>query len=518
MKTFFTFLLLCLNIILFGQAGTLDKTFGIKGKVISQNFGNCYAMAIQNDGKIVAGGVGYTTIDGFSIARYNTNGTLDSSFGKTGWFILNYKNYSNETIVSISILPDGKILLAGNLLLLCRLMPNGDLDSSFGNKGWSASNFGYTQQITKKMLVQADGKIILAGYVFKTDYKHRDILLARYHPNGKLDSTFGNSGKIIQDFGGDEAAYSAVLQRDGKIILGGANTGKTYLHKNNFGLIRYLPNGILDSTFGADGHVITRIEPFYSSVNDLQIQADNKIIAIGTASSYYPLANTSSNYMSVSRFNIDGSLDSSFGIAGKANTRLKFKNIFGTCVSIQEDGKILAGGFQYGSEQPDTNSNFILVRYNIDGSYDSLFGKRGIAITDFGKLDRSWAALQQSDGKIVMAGQSFDNYGYSFAISRYNGNVLKPFAKNTSSSNNSNEEFKLKSYPNPSHNGKFTIDLGEQRNNIRITVTDNNGRQVYTKQVNSAQTLSFGLNKPKGIYFLQVSFDGGKNNSQLVIE
>ncbi|AVH63458.1 putative Ig domain-containing protein [Nostoc sp. 'Peltigera membranacea cyanobiont' N6] len=363
----------------------LDPSFDSDGKVTT-NLGSTdigRSIALQDDGKILVAGV---SNNNFAVVRYKSDGTLDSSFGSAGK--VNTNLGSTDIAYSIALQGDGKILVAGvsgNNFAVVRYKSDGTLDSSFGSAGKVNTNLGSTD-IGYSIALQGDGKILVAGV------SGNNFAVVRYNSEGTLDSSFGSAGKVITNLGSTDIGYSIALQGDGKILVAGVSN-------NNFAVVRYKSDGTLDSSFGSAGKVITNLggtDIGYS----IALQADGKIIVAGSSSSNF----------AVVRYKSDGTLDSSFGSAGKVITNLGGTDI-GYSVSVQADGKIIVAG--------SSSSNFALVRYKSDGTLDTDFNTTGIITTDIGTNSTDSAyALTQHDGTIIVAGVSANN----FAVARYRVN------------------------------------------------------------------------------------------------
>jgi uncharacterized delta-60 repeat protein len=386
--------------------GDLDPTFGSGGKVTTDVGGSdgAQAVAIQGDGKVVAAGLGNFAGPGtgdFALARYNPDGSLDTSFGSGGKVTTDFGGFDAASAVAIQ--PDGKIIAAGRSgsgdFALARYNPDGSLDSSFGSGGKVTTDFGGFDSAFGVAL-QADGKIVAAGQGASSG----DFALARYNPDGSLDPTFGSGGKVTTDFAPFEAATAVTIQADGKIVTTGSTSS------GDFALLRYKPDGSLDTSFGSGGIVSTTFGFASAFGGALALQPDGKIIAAGRAGTDFLLA----------RFNpADGSLDSSFGSGGIATTSFGgavFDAAFG--VVLQPNGKIVAAGGTFNSFSPPA-ADFALARYMPDGSLDSSFGSGGTLTTDFGGFDIGFGVALQADGKIVAAGQG--GSGSDFALARYLG-------------------------------------------------------------------------------------------------
>ncbi|HEX8089323.1 MAG TPA: hypothetical protein VF762_10745, partial [Blastocatellia bacterium] len=403
--------------------GSLDTSFGTDGKQTTEFSGyedTATGMAIQPDGKIVLAGISRSA-DGadnsdFALARYNPNGGLDPSFGSGGKVTTDVSG-SFEGASAVALQPDGKIIAAGggNTGILMRYNADGSLDSSFGASGKIITS---TTISIRAIALRSDGKIVAAGFVFTTAPKSSyDFAVSRYNADGSLDVSFGKAGTTVTDFFGlNDFAASCVLSPDGKIIVGGRATrdGPIFDGDYDFGLARYNENGSLDLAFGDGGKAIADFSSIRDEATGITLQPDGKILAVGQ------YIDATSTRLALARFNLDGSLDATFGARGKLATPLKSGSP-DIVVTLQGDGKIIVGGA----------SGFTLVRYNPDGSHDQSFHSRGTTSTNFfNRDDLAFAVAVQADGKIVAAGYAQDqNRNALFALARYNldGNLDPTF-------------------------------------------------------------------------------------------
>jgi uncharacterized delta-60 repeat protein len=276
---------------------------------------------------------------------------------------------------------------------------DGDIDPSFGSGGKVVGDFG-----CEALALQSDGKIVAAGS-FRTaiDPFDLDFVLERYNSDGSRDATFGVSGKALTDLGGLDYLEAIALQPDGKIVAAG-DSQTIDPFDPDFALARYNTDGSLDVGFGSGGKVLTDLDGD-DYLNAVALQLNGKIVAAG----YRSLRGTNSD-LALVRYNADGSLDATFGAGGKVLTDFGGYD-HGNAIALQPDGKIVvAGGSTYVS--PD-NPDFVLVRYNADGSLDPSFGSGGKVLIDFGAS----AMVLQPDGKIVAAGTAD---GPDFVLARYN--------------------------------------------------------------------------------------------------
>jgi uncharacterized delta-60 repeat protein len=217
------------------------------------------------------------TCNDFVVARYNANGTLDTSFSGDG-----KQTTKLGVTTGVAIQGDGKIIAVGSGgpdsddFALARYNPNGSLDTSFSGDGKQLTDFGGLDAANAVAL--QGGKIVLAGSGSLGGTGGDDFALARYKPNGSLDATFSGDGKQTTDFGSADAANAVALQADGKIVAAGRGAGE-----GDFALARYRANGSLDTTFSADGQQTTNFgfPTQIGGASGVALQGDGKIVAVG---------------------------------------------------------------------------------------------------------------------------------------------------------------------------------------------------------------------------------------------
>lgn len=356
----------------FNSDGSLDNTFGLKGKVmtfISTNSVSAGPIAIQPDGKIVgAGSVNFSP--NILVVRYNPDGSLDNSFGSGGFTILTPPNLSGAA--GIGIQTNGEIVVgtSGNntsqlLFGVVRLTAGGVLDSSFGSGGVASAPIGTSQGGAAGgafgMGIQSDGKILVSGLVAVG--LTTEMGLVRFNSDGSLDNSFGTQGRTGAGFGSGNFALGTpalAIQPDGKILVGGQAAIPSIIgFLDDFGIVRFTTNGSLDMTFGDGGEVIT-------PVGDSVQEQDNGVVSL----------------------------------------------------VLQASGKIVAAGIA----SDGTNDQYAVLRYNPDGSLDTSYGSAGATIVDFadGGNDKAAALALDSAGRAVVAG----NANGSFGLVRLLGDVL----------------------------------------------------------------------------------------------
>lgn len=275
------------GIVRYQSDGSLDPTFGSGGIVLLDNAVD-RAAVLQPDGKIVCGGGGFFFAENnFQLTRLNPDGSPDASFGKDGQVTIDF-NGSADGIFGLALQPDHKIVAAGvsstapsdgtsENFATARLLPDGSLDSSFGLGGKVTTDFANLSDYAFSVAAQPDGKIILAGRA-EGSTNNWDFGLVRYNADGSLDQSFGNGGKLLTPFGVGDAAYAVKLQPDGKIVAAGVRGGSS----TSFAVARYGSDGAPDTTFGGTGNTVV----FFQGLDEargLLVQPDRKIVAIGTA-------------------------------------------------------------------------------------------------------------------------------------------------------------------------------------------------------------------------------------------
>ena len=406
----------------------LDVGFGIAGKTSStepggpgtRGFGgDRSAMALQADGKIVM--VGGTFTD-FILARFNADGSLDTSFGIDGKVTteMGGGDFEQEEALGVAIQADGKIVVVGHTSIhtsppapklpptfaLARYTSDGNLDPSFGTGGRVSAN---VNGIAYAVVIQPDGKIVVAGefsFASSNGSDFSDFTVARFNSNGSLDLGFGGSGtgQVATDIGSSSnSARNIALQANGAIVVSGKPPGSQpgFDHTD---IARYTASGLLDASFGSGGK-LTLVGVDVGQ--GLARQADGKFVMVGSV--IEATVPATARFL-LKRLNLDGGPDTTFGNAGTVETAFTQSATAGG-VALQGDGKVVVVGTRAFS----ANANFIVARYNANGSVDTGFGIDGnLSIDFFGFNDIGENVLVQPDGKIVVSGQAqhnFDGYG-----------------------------------------------------------------------------------------------------------
>ena len=415
--------------------GDLDAGFAGTGKTttaIAFGFDMGSSVAVQPDGKILVGGTAwddnFETV--FAVARYNSNGTLDGTFGSGGKVrVFDFFNWGNK--VDIALQADGKIVLVGGVNAsatdfgLLRLNANGTLDGSFGTGGSVVCDFFGGHDVANAVALQADGKIVVGGFATNAS-GNLDLAVARFDAAGSLDPGFGTGGKMTVDyFGSTDQANGVAIQTDGKIVLAGTAWG--YLTSDSdYVVIRLNADGSVDVAFGTGGTTMISFAA-HDEGNAVSIQTDGKIVVGGAAGTDSMLTSD----FGLARLDTNGNLDPGFGTAGKVTTDFFSALDRGNDILIQPDGKIVA----VGDINPDTidieaHVDFGVARYDASGVLDGTFGSGGKVVTDFGNIDSAAGVAFTPDCKIVAAGYTWPlaTGDIDFAVARYNssGCVIEP--------------------------------------------------------------------------------------------
>ena len=501
-KTFLLALCFAFPLASFSQDGSLDNTFGTNGIVATPNDGDINASAIQTDGKIIAAGGRYNgeIFEGiFTLSRYNTNGSLDNTFG-IGGIVTTIIGNQVSNILSIKIQADGKIVAAGYygsvsqaVFALTRYNTNGSLDNTFGTNGLVTTSIG-TSSFLSDIALQTDGKIVAVGSS-RVGSSQNIFTLCRYNTNGSLDNTFGSEGIVTTSIGTESFAGAVAIQTDGKIVAAGMGLSGS---PSYFALTRYNTNGSLDNTFGIGGIVSTSIGSTSDADADaIAIQTDGKIVVAGQGK------NGAQHHFALTRYNTNGSLDNTFGIGGIISTSIgTLSRIYD--IAIQTDGKIVAAGYS----DIGTQYNCVLTRYVINGSLDITFGINGIVTTSIGTSSSLASGIEiQTDGKIVAVGSASDAGG-QILLARYNNSLTGDISEY------SNKTSQISIYPNPFSN-TTTLKTDNLFENATFIVYNTLGEQVRKIDNISGQTFTFYReNLDEGIYFYHLK----ENNKMLSVD
>jgi uncharacterized delta-60 repeat protein len=407
-------------------AGQLDLSFSQDGRVTTDwasgsDDDNAYAVAVQSNGKIVAAGQHTNesmTDSNFAVARYNSNGSLDTNCIGDGKLTTNLGAY--DKAFDVAIQPDGKIVVVGDTCinvdtdLVCdvaivRYRPGGSLDTTFSGDGKQIIDFaGQTNGAEGGLAIQSDGKIVFAGFVVYAAQGNSDFAVYRLNSDGSLDTAFGGHGRVSFDFGNatwSDIAQDLAVQSNGKIVVGGYIYDGISFEK--FAVARLNTNGSPDTTFSGDGRQTTTFANSAQALS-LALQADGKIVLAGVSSGRFALA----------RYKPGGALDQTFGGDGRVTTRF-FDGSGGETeaicwdVAVLSTGKLVAVG-----EMVNTSRDFAIARYNSNGTLDTGFGRSSVNFGDY-NYDIAFGLAVQPNGRYVLAGVTIDAYESYFALARF---------------------------------------------------------------------------------------------------
>jgi uncharacterized delta-60 repeat protein len=375
LATILTLSLSNLQIPAWAAVGDLDTSFdndGIQTTSIGSVQDIAYSVVMQSDGKIVAAGYSDngSNVD-FAVVRYNTDGSLDTTFGTAGK-VRTAIGSGSDVANSVVMQSDGKIVAAGysyngsNVdFAVVRYNTDGSLDTSFDLDGIVTTAVGSSNDTGRSVVVQSDGKIIVVGS--SENLTGIEFAVVRYNTNGSLDTSFDTDGKATTAVGSSQdQARSVVLQSDGKIVAAGFSANGSNF---DFAVVRYNTNGSLDTSFDTDGKVTTDVGLALDISNSVVMQSDGKIVAAGYS------RNGSNDDFAVVRYDSNGSLDTTFSGDGIVTTAVGAGNDRGYSVAMQSDGKIVAAGYSYSG----TKYDFAVVRYSISVSSLSWVGAQSIS-------------------------------------------------------------------------------------------------------------------------------------------
>mgnify|MGYP003108978594 FL=1 len=486
MKTLLLFLVGIVSIVSFAQDGSLDTSFGNNGTVQTDIDGDSdYAIAIaqQADEKLLV--AGRFTIQGQafpSIARYNVNGTLDTSFGNAGVAIFGASGYEDEYYDIVLSQNDGKIIAGGPVNLnsnyqyvVNRFLPDGSIDTSFGNNG---EIIVFPENIYKgDVTLLDDDSFIAVGRIFDSGISK--VALKKYTSNGMLDTSFGNNGIVITDVGNESnSALKVALAQDDTIVVL-ANSQDNGVSSQV--LLRYLPNGVLDTAFGNNGIVTIVNDPDFTSSN-IALYNDGKI---AVHSSFLDWQFDIMNNL-IFRYLPDGSFDASFGNNGYINPNRN--NFIISGIEVQENQRLLVFGEL--TDFFEGGGPFFINRYHLGGHLDT-----GFNFTINSSEYFVSSMLIQQDGKIVcLASAAWYNGQEDIIIERRVNDPL------------SSPEFQNKRttiYPNPS-NGIFTIER-EFPETSEYQITDIIGKIIASGELTEKQSKLNLSSVQSGVYFLKTS-------------
>ncbi|MFC2094173.1 hypothetical protein ACFLSH_00960 [Bacteroidota bacterium] len=326
------------------QNGEMDYDFGNLGvnqRVTTDLEGEAHSVTIQKDNKIVITGYSIssaTNNEEITLIRFTENGNIDKSFGNKGLIVTEISD-EKDVGASVTVQRDGKIVVVGSTdhkpttdIVLIRYNENGSIDYGFGINGIVITDIKSSMDIGKSLVIQNDGKIVVAGFTYIINKFFMTLL--RYESNGDLDPSFGESGIVVTEINGRRGKMDMAIQNDGKIILVGPSEVETSHH---FTVLRFNNNGSLDQSFGRKG-VTKTIIGNYSEAESVALDLNGNIVVAGTTE----LGN---EQFAVAMYNQQGVLVSDFGLDGIVKASF-IKNSVDRAhsVAIDNDGNIIVAG------------------------------------------------------------------------------------------------------------------------------------------------------------------------------
>jgi uncharacterized delta-60 repeat protein len=512
-----------------GQSNMLDPAFGVGGIVRDTLPGitmRGWALKQQPDEKIVEVGITYipdslnTNVQAITIARYMPNGVLDPTFGSNGRFT----DVPHGTVpCDLIVQPDGRILTSGSWVVsatnwhlrLLRLLPDGTLDSAYGMNGNVLYDINGNVAAPVAMALQPDGKLLVEVSNVMQNGAVQEFHLLRFTASGVLDSTFATNG-IMSNNDVDQFVGPPVVQSDGKIVCAwGRREGLWYTDP---GVVRYLADGALDTTFGVNGFGVKDLSQDEFQSWTIGLAPDDGLIISGMSQPEFD----SQGYLAFVRFHSDGTLDSSFGTNGISTAANGFGlRIWNHTVQFDSQGRIVAAGIM------DTLSPvmFFAARALPDGSWDSTFGDAGwvdfpLDVYDGAAYGSPGLGCLQADDKVLIAGET------ATPTSQYGFAAVRLLAENPTSLSGElapNDDPALAS-PNPfSSSTTITCPAPSTARDLRLRVMDLQGRVVEDRRVSNQggrvnETIT-SEGKTDGVYLCRVLADGAVlGSTHLVVQ
>jgi len=595
-KLFINILALCISFFtsnLFSQPGFLDPSFGTGGLVnVQQGYTEYHSVISLLDKRIIA------VSDGFLMDKYNSDGSIDLSFGVNGRSVPQL-GFNQKKAIGIFELADQKMIVGGwyvssgvNIdVLVIRTNSNGIVDSSFGLNGSAVMDIN-TRDFAEAMIMQPDGKIIVVGELGKNEFDLLKIFIARFNSDGSIDSSFGEDGHVTTKFDQYVTCVSVALQEDGKILVGGTldlnlirpayyvaryntdgskdnsfgdkgigsytfegqgseewanelhaivvqpdgkiicggNQGNFVNFTYDMGLVRFNSNGTLDNSFGENGVVKINYPGYYSQINTLLMQPDGKLIA--GASAQHNMAGAEP--MLLMRFLDNGDLDPDFAVNGMQVTTNNQYSAYCKSSCLQDDGKIILGGY--------SNSKFLLARYKGDNVLAANF-KDVKATQNNEAITITWQTLNETSTKSFTVERSSNANDYAGintipakgVASNYSYTDKNPLSgtsyyrirENAANGTNTfspvvkvvfNDNGVISLYPNPAKN-TVTVKGLNKNSTATIRITDMNGREISKQNFTQSSTATLNIRAlAQGSYFVLVEENGKVTKLRIVKE
>ncbi len=479
---------------------TPDNLFGTGGAVtidIDSVYDNIRSILVQDDGQILVAGQlqGNPYPDSIVVVRLNTDGTLDNTFGINGVASASTPDPLMAEVHDMAIQTDGQILTCGTgmeqgsqpCFSMIRFNENGTVDSAFGEHGIVTTEFTDKWAKATSIHVYDNGAVLLGGNAHPETSDLADFALAKYHQNGIIDSSFGNNGTVLTDFGlyrNDQLTATWVFE-DGRILAAGHSSGKV-------GMAKYLSNGTLDTSFGDSGLVVfSDLLNNGIFVSDVEV-IDNGNILIGGTTNV-----GGSSVFTLFKFHSNGSIDTSYGMSGVE--RLGWTGTHNLTDLQVFNSEIYAGGIY----NDITDRYFLLAKLNSDGTYNTSFGTDGLAIGVHGGAN---AIAFQPNGKLLSLGIVPGYLYFDALVARYDIPTTGVIDLNRV------KDFEV--YPNPTTS---TITLQTETPLSQAWLTELTGRRLMPLQPNGTQWQADLSQLPSGMYLIDVLTQEGRRGVKKVV-
>jgi uncharacterized delta-60 repeat protein len=378
-----------------GAIGELDPTFSTDGRQTANFTGGAdpgLAAAVQVDGKILAAGRAGGSGGRMFVSRYNSNGTLDSSFSGDGRAFVDF-GPGDDYAADIAIDDDDAIVIVGGAqsrrrIGVARFTANGVPDTTFSGDGKRTSNLVSGNEWADDLVLDSSGRLVVGGVAEFSGVGR--FVLVRYNADGSLDTTFSGDGWISADIApGYDALLALALQGDGKLVASGLVESAAEMRMT---VARFTSNGTLDTTFSGDGKRAFNTAAGYEEAAGVAVQDDGKIVMGGESNGRLVLVRLSSTGVPDPAFSGDGIQITNRGRGPEWIGDLR----------LQDDGKIVIGGVQGGN-----GGRMLLGRYLTNGDPDTSFSGDGFTPIDFSpRFDIAWDVAIQPDGRIVGVGSA----------------------------------------------------------------------------------------------------------------
>ncbi len=475
-----------------------------------------YASVLQNDMKIVLGGKTYYTgsagtVSNIMITRYNSYGSVDMGFGTNGIKVLEFGG-SDDYLTDIGIQADGKIVAVGytssayenkTKMLALRLNTDGSLDNSFNMDGMAVVDFGEDiNAYAMSMGILDDGKIIIAGYIRDTLLNYSEIAMCKLLPSGFLDLSFGYSGLINYEYNDLYHFPDELVIQNDRIVLGGISMNDDF--ERFVCISAYHYNGEIDYSFGGGGYTTVMLEGDAiamggASSNGMCLAPDGKILY---TCNQKPAK--FENDFAFLRLNQNGGIDYSLGTNGVLVTEMD-ANSYARDIITQADGKIIACG-TYRTPEPGS-FDFLIMRYHENGDLDTDFGTdgTGIVITHISKEvqwyeDEAFNLMFCNMDRLLVSGYGRTIAGeQDFAMACYHTGLSMGVESRAT-------EKEMSIFPNPAQDHvSINIPPGEEIQ--EISIYNQNGQRLIHKTVNSTRIDISMI--PGGVYTIEVRNTSG---------